>query len=84
MKDRNIRDLLPDTLDVPDFSLTAQLALGSDLARDLLDLGREDGQLVDHAVDGVDEIEDLSRDRDAGDLLRQVALRHSALKRSDR
>ena len=76
---RDVRDLLPDTLDVADLGLAAQLALGSDLTRDLLDLGREDGQLVDHAVDGVHEVEDLARDRDTGDLLRQIALRDGAL-----
>ena len=75
----NLRDLLPDTLDVADLSLTTKLTLGTDFTSDLLDLGGEDGQLVNHAVDGVHEVEDFSRDWYARDLLRQVAFRHSTL-----
>ena len=37
----NIRDLLPDTLDVTNFGLNSELAFRSDLASDLLDLLRE-------------------------------------------
>lgn len=75
----DVRDFLPNTLDVADLGLAPELSFGTDFARDLLHLGSEDGQLVDHAVDRVDKIEDLSRDRDAGDLLRQVALRYRTL-----
>ena len=79
-RDRDdLRDLLPDTLDVADFCLTTKLTLGTDLSGNFLHLSGENGQLVDHAVDGVDEIEYLSRDWYARDLLRQIALRHGAL-----
>ena len=78
-RDGNVRNFLPDTLDVADFGLTTQLSFGTDFTRDLLDFRGEDGQLVNHAVDGVDEIEDLSRDRHARDLLRQVSLGDSTL-----
>lgn len=70
----DVRDLLPDTLDVADFGLATKLAFGTDFACDLLDFGSEDGQLVNHTVDSVDEIENLSGDGYASDLLRQVAL----------
>src|SRR5207249_1484982 len=43
-----------------------------DLARDARHLGREGAQLIDHAVDGVLEVEDLTADVDA-DLARKVA-----------
>src|SRR5207244_1069018 len=42
--------------------LAAELALGADLTRDARDFGREGAELVDHAVDGVLEVEDLAAD----------------------
>ena len=74
VRQKNLRDILPDTLDIANFGLSTKLAFGSDFSGDLLDFGGEDGQLVDHTVDSVDEIEDLSRDRYASDLLRQITL----------
>ena len=53
--------------------LTAQLALGADLARDARDLAGEGAELLDHRVDGVLELEDLALRLD-GDLLREVAV----------
>ena len=75
----DVRNLLPDTLDVANLGLTTELSFGTDFSGDLLDFGREDGQLVNHAVDSVDEIKDLSRYRHARDLLRQVTLRDRTL-----
>ena len=72
----DVRDLLPDTFDIADFGLTTKLSFGTDLASDLLDFSSEDGQLVNHTVDSVDEIKYLSGNRNARDLLRQVTLGH--------
>src|SRR5207248_5243918 len=68
-----VGEVLPGAGHVLDFGLTAELALGADLARDARDLGGEGAQLVDHAVDGVLEVEDLAADVDA-DLAREVAV----------
>src|SRR5207253_815897 len=53
--------------------LAAQAALGTDLACHAGDFRGEGIQLVDHAVDGVLQVEDLAADVDR-DLLRQVAV----------
>src|SRR5207302_5770380 len=65
-------EVLPGAGHVLDVGLTAELALGADLACDARDLGREGAELVDHAVDGVLEVEDLAANVDA-DLAREVA-----------
>src|SRR5207249_4839810 len=67
-----VGEVLPGAGDLFHVRLTAELALGADLAGDARDLGRERPELVDHAVDGVLEVEDLAADVD-GDLARQVA-----------
>ena len=54
-------------------SLAAELALHPDLPGDTGDLAREPVELVDHRVDGVLELEELSPDV-GGDLLAQVAV----------
>ena len=56
-----------------DAGLTAELALGADLARDARDLVGERGQLVDHDVDRLLELEDLALRVDR-DLLAEVAV----------
>src|SRR5205823_4175162 len=48
-----VGQVLPDARDALDLSLTAELPLGADLARDAGDLVREGRELVDHRVDGV-------------------------------
>ena len=58
-----------------DLGLTAEIALGADLARDAGHLGRERAELVDHRVDRVLELEDLALGVDR-DLLGEVALGH--------
>ena len=75
----NIRDLLPYTLDVADLGLDTQLAVGTDLTSDLLDLSGKDRQLVNHSVDGVDQRQHLSGDRDTCDLAGQVTASDSSL-----
>ena len=55
--------------------LTAELALGADLARHARDLVGERRELVDHRVHGVLELEHLALHVHR-DLLREVALRH--------
>src|SRR5439155_12841569 len=65
--------VLPGAGDVLDVGLTAELALGADLAGDARDLGRERPELIDHAVDGVLQLENLAADVD-GDLARQIAV----------
>src|SRR6266536_2262245 len=66
---------LPGAGHALDLGLAAQLALGAHLARDPGHLRREGGELVDHPVAGVLQLEDLAARVD-GDLLRQVALGH--------
>src|SRR5207249_4994964 len=53
--------------------LSAQAALGADLASHAGDLAGKGVELVDHAVDRVLQVEDLTADVD-GDLLGEVAL----------
>jgi len=62
------RYLLPSSLDILDLRLSSQLSLRSDLTSDEDDLGSEDGERVDHAVDRVDQVEHLSLDGDSDDL----------------
>ena len=67
-----VREVLPGAADALHARLAAELSFGADLARDARHLVRERGELVDHRVDRVLELEDLALDVDA-DLLRQVA-----------
>src|SRR5439155_352124 len=68
-----LREVLPGAGHVLDVGLAAELALGADLARDTRHLGGERAELIDHAVDGVLELEDLAAHVD-GDLAREVAV----------
>jgi len=61
---------VPETPSDP--RLAAERALGADLLGDARDLGSERGELVDHRVDRVLELEHLAANVD-GDLLREVA-----------
>src|SRR5204863_368880 len=70
-----IGQILPGTGDTGDRRLTAEFALGADLARHAGHLGREGVELIDHRVDRVLQLEDLAFDVD-GDLARQVAARY--------
>ena len=63
----------PCTGDACHLGLAAELALGTDLARDACDLVGERGELVDHRVDRVLQLEDLALGVDR-DLLAEVAV----------
>ena len=63
----------PGAGDALHLGLAAELAFGADLARDARHLVGERGELVDHRVDRVLQLEDLALDVDR-DLLREVAL----------
>src|SRR5207237_895655 len=66
-----VREALPRAGDALDLRLDAQLAFGAYLAGHAGDLVREGGELVDHGVDRLLQLEDLALDSD-GDLLAQV------------
>lgn len=73
VNDGGVRDLLPNPLNVSDFSLDTQFPLSADFSGHLLDFGGEYRQLVDHTIDGVDEIQDFSEHWHAHDFLSQVS-----------
>src|SRR5439155_1451844 len=68
-----VSQVFPDAGHALDVGLAAELALGADLAGDARDFTGEGVELVDHRVDGLLELEDLTADVD-GDLLGEVAL----------
>ena len=68
-----VGQILPGARDTRHPSLTAKLTLRADLAGDAGHLRRECPQLLDHRVDGVLELEDLSLGFD-GDLLGEVSV----------
>src|SRR5207248_11002336 len=68
-----VGQILPGAGHALHVGLASQLAVGADLARHACHLFGERVELVDHRVDGVLELEDLTPDVD-GDLFRQVAL----------
>src|SRR5579872_3613896 len=70
-----LRQVAPGAGDALDLGLSAELALGADLAGHAGDLVGERGELVDHRVDGVLELEDLALRID-GDLLSEFAAGH--------
>lgn len=76
------RDFLPDALNVPDVSDTSQFTFCAYFACNLLDLNGKYVQLVNHLVDGLNQIEHLSRNGDTDNLLVQVTMRHSSLQYS--
>src|SRR5205823_3773771 len=71
-----VSQFLPHPTNALDVGLTAELAFGADLACNAGHLFGKRVQLVDHRVDGLLELEDLSADVD-GDLLGEVAVRDS-------
>ena len=71
-----VGQVLPGAADARHHRLTAEPALGTDLARDARHLGRERAQLLDHGVERVLEQQNLAAHVD-GDLLGQVAVRDS-------
>src|SRR5207248_1565217 len=69
-----VGQVFPGAGNALDLCLAAQVAFGTDLARDARDFRGEASSLVDHVGDGVLQLGDLAADVD-GDLLRQVAIR---------
>src|SRR5262249_42762744 len=65
-------EVFPRAGDAAHFGLPAELALGADFAGHAGDFGGERIELIDHRVDGVFELEDLSLDVDR-DLLGEVS-----------
>ena len=70
-----VRQVLPASRDARHVGLPAQLALGAYFARDADDLGSESAELIDHAVDGAFQLENLPARFD-GDLPGESAVRH--------
>src|SRR5207245_57332 len=68
-----VGEVLPGAGHVLDVGLTAELALGADLAGDARHLRRQGAELVGHGVDGVLELEDLAADVDV-ELSGEVAV----------
>ena len=62
------RNLLPNTLDISNFSLNAEFALSSDFPRNFFHFCSKNSQLVDHVVDSVYQAQHLPGDRDASDF----------------
>ena len=67
-----VGEVLPGTGDARDFSLTAELAVGSDFAGNARDFSGECVELIDHGVDGVLQLQNFAFHVD-GDLARQIA-----------
>ena len=67
-----VREVLPRAADPGHLGLTAEASFDAHLACHAGDLAGEPGQLVDHRVEGVLQLEDLATRLD-GDLLGQVA-----------
>ena len=56
MKRPDIRDIEPGSLQFVRLGLTAQFTIGSDFFRDTHHASREAVKIVNHAVDGADEL----------------------------
>src|SRR5204863_8079093 len=67
-----VGQVLPGAGNVPHLGLSAELAVGADLAGHARHLRGERAQLVHHRVDGVLQLQDLALDVHR-DLFRQVA-----------
>ena len=67
-----VGEVLPRAGHARDLRLTSKLAFGADLARHARDLTGKRVQLIDHRIDGLFQLQDLSADVDR-DLLRQVS-----------
>ena len=75
----NLRDLLPCSFDIANFGLYSQFTLRSHFSSYTSDLCGEDRQLVNHIVDSIDQIQNLSRYLDTDDLLGQITSGDSGL-----
>ena len=70
-----VRQILPDAADALHLRLSAELAVGADLARHARYFAGERVELIHHRVDGVLQLQNFAAHVDR-DLARQVALRH--------
>jgi hypothetical protein len=77
--DRNLRDLLPCSFDVANFGLYSQFTLRSHFSGYTSDLCSEDRQLVNHIIDSIDQIQNLSRYLDTDNFLSQITTSDSSL-----
>src|SRR5581483_9262875 len=77
-----VGEVFPRAGDAFDLRLSAELAVGADLARDARHFAGERVELVDHRVDGRLQLEHLALDVD-GDLFREVAARDRRRDRRD-
>src|SRR5262249_43819491 len=68
-----VGEVLPDAADASDLRLTAELALGTDLARHARHFGGEGVELVDHGIDRLLQLQDFAL-HVGSDLARQVAV----------
>jgi hypothetical protein len=75
----NLRDLLPCSFNITDFGLYSQFPLRSHFSGYTSDLCSEDRQLVNHIIDSIDQIQNLSRYLDTDDLLGQITSGDSGL-----
>ena len=73
------RYLLPGPFDVLHLGLDSQLAFRAHFASDTSHLSREDGELVYHIVDCVDQVQDFARHFDSNHLLGEVSASDSGL-----
>lgn len=69
-QEEHSRNCVPSTLYTPNLSLDTKFPFSPDFTSYSSDFSREDGQLTDHAVDGVDKIQHLSGYGYTLDLLR--------------
>lgn len=70
---------MPDPFDVSNLRLTTEFTFGSDFSSDFLYLGGKGSELVNHAIDGVDEVQHLSGYADTDDLLGEITSSDSRL-----
>jgi hypothetical protein len=75
----NLRDLLPCSFDIANFGLYSQFTLRSHFSGYTSDLRGEDRQLVNHIIDSIDQIQNLSRYLDTDDFLCQITTSDSGL-----
>ena len=74
-----MRDFLPGSLDIADFGLYSQFTLCAHFSSYTSDLRGENRQLVNHIIDSIDQVQNLSRDLHTDDLLGQVTSRNGGL-----
>jgi len=59
--DSDVHDLLPNSLYIANFGLNTQLSLCAHFSSHLFHLCSENGQLINHIIDGIHQIQHFSR-----------------------